>query len=410
MLEITDYWLILEPFVQVVFKGNQALFYNTLSKTTLVISTDSITGKLIRHLVKKVNARVILLTENELKKPLVKEMIRKLSNSFMIEILPVYLSKQKPVNLIPEPVIKYGLINKKPGLKEYLFELNLHLSDILLSDPFPSNGFRQFLYPRIAGKKLEYMDVGMIQSILNQLTPLEKLKINLLGGDFLKIPEWHSIFELFNKSYFSIHYHILVPGCDPIFPETLNKQSKLVYILNRPYGKKNHSAIMNIMARCDKKRKPEFNFIVENNEDVKHVSKIIRELQLDKAYFKPYFNGMNLSFFKENVFINLEDIFSSKPDQNQIFSRKLVNENDFGKLSILPDGTVFANINDPPLGDLKQFSLIQMIAKELHHGVSWKRVRPKVLPCKNCIYHWLCPPISNYEIFMEKYNFCYLCQ
>ena len=77
MLEITDYWLILEPFVQVVFKGNQALFYNTLSKTTLVISTDSITGKLIRHLVKKVNARVILLTENELKKPLVKEMIRK---------------------------------------------------------------------------------------------------------------------------------------------------------------------------------------------------------------------------------------------------------------------------------------------------------------------------------------------
>lgn len=409
MLEITDYWLILEPFVQLVCKGNQALFYNTLSKNTLEIATDNITGKLIRHLVKHVNARVILITENELKKPSVKEMIRKLRNSFMIEIVPVNLSKKKPVNLIPEPVIKYGLINKKPGLKEYLYELNLHLSNILSSDYFLADGIRQFLYPGIIESQPEYMEVSMIRNIFDQLAPLKNIKINLLGGDFLKIPEWNSMFELFDKSNFSIHYHILVPGCDPGFPHQMNKQSRLVFILHPPYGKRTLRAIMEIMAQCNNRRKPEFNFIVERNEDVKRASKIIREFRLDKAYFKPYFNGKNLAFFEENVFLTPEDIFSSKPDQNQIFSRKLINENDFGKLTVLPDGSVFANMNDPPLGDLKHFSLIQMIAQELQLGISWKRVRPKVFPCKNCIYHWLCPPISNYEIFMKKYNFCYLC-
>jgi len=49
-------------------------------------------------------------------------------------------------------------------------------------------------------------------------------------------------------------------------------------------------------------------------------------------------------------------------------------------------------------------TLKEIVLYELSQTNSWKLTRDKIDPCKNCLFQQLCPPISNYELFFEKYN------
>ena len=50
----------------------------------------------------------------------------------------------------------------------------------------------------------------------------------------------------------------------------------------------------------------------------------------------------------------------------------------------------------------------KLIYNELRHGNSWRRTRDKQAICKECIYKYLCPSPSNYEIAIQKPNLCNL--
>ena len=146
--------------------------------------------------------------------------------------------------------------------------------------------------------------------------------------------------------------------------------------------------------------------MVSNQEDLEEALEIVKLFDLNNVFFKPFFTGKNLDFFRENVFVSKEEILASQPDQQQVFSRISINENDFGKFSVLPGGEVYANLNDPMIGEATKSSLVQLVRSELGKGISWRRIRAQVSPCKDCLYQFLCPPISSYEIFMKRFNFC----
>lgn len=81
-----------------------------------------------------------------------------------------------------------------------------------------------------------------------------------------------------------------------------------------------------------------------------------------------------------------------------------LNTNYFGRLTILPDGSIYSNLNTFSLGSLED-SLYEIIFKELNEGKSWQNGRHKE-PCTECRFRWLCPPISNYEFVVGQYNLC----
>jgi len=58
------------------------------------------------------------------------------------------------------------------------------------------------------------------------------------------------------------------------------------------------------------------------------------------------------------------------------------------------------------IGNAATHSLVDMVSEELENGISWNRTRKSVAPCRGCIYQFLCPPVSSYEIFMQRFNFC----
>ena len=149
-----------------------------------------------------------------------------------------------------------------------------------------------------------------------------------------------------------------------------------------------------------------FHFVVEKEDDMTLIEKLIKDYDLKDVEFHPYYNGKNLNFFKYNIFITKEALIEAKPTLRNIFANRIINVLSFRQLTVMSDKYIYANINHSSLGKLGKDNIFDILNKELFKGKSWARVRKNVSPCKSCIYNALCPPISNYEYAIRRYNLC----
>ena len=69
-----------------------------------------------------------------------------------------------------------------------------------------------------------------------------------------------------------------------------------------------------------------------------------------------------LEFFKKNVFLTHDDIFSELISMKTLFRRRTLNENDFGKLQIFSNGDIYANSFFPVLGNISTHSILDIVA------------------------------------------------
>ena len=72
----------------------------------------------------------------------------------------------------------------------------------------------------------------------------------------------------------------------------------------------------------------------------------------------------------------------------------------------MSDGNIYSNLNEKAIGNIKNMDLSKAIYKEISVGKGWWKTRANVVPCKNCLYKFICPPISNYEYAIGRYNLC----
>ncbi|MEN8122291.1 MAG: SPASM domain-containing protein [Bacteroidota bacterium] len=151
-----------------------------------------------------------------------------------------------------------------------------------------------------------------------------------------------------------------------------------------------------------------FDFKIEKEQDVEIFENAINQLNIENNAFHPYYNGNNIELFEQAVYLNKEDIFEAKPTQKDIFARQVINQLNFGKLYILPDASVYSNLNKPKLGNLNKHSIHELVHKEMYKHKNWFKLRKNVKPCRSCVYSLLCPSISNYEYAIGKYNLCHV--
>ena len=90
--------------------------------------------------------------------------------------------------------------------------------------------------------------------------------------------------------------------------------------------------------------------------------------------------------------------------KREIFIRQTLNIHNFGKLTVMPDDMVYANVNHEPLGSVDD-TIYSLVYKEFTEGKSWLHIRNQA-PCMDCVYQWLCPSPSNYETVIGKPNLC----
>lgn len=145
-------------------------------------------------------------------------------------------------------------------------------------------------------------------------------------------------------------------------------------------------------------------FIVTSEDDYDDVVVAVTARGMEDFDMVPFYTGRNMEFFERNVFNEYDDIVGTHLTKREIFARQTLNTNFYGRLIVLPDGYVYANTNNEPLGKLGD-NLFDMLFKELSSNESWLKVRDSQ-PCTDCLCQYLCPSISNYEIVTGRVNMC----
>lgn len=377
----TNCWFKIEPYVHISITNNRALLYNTLDG--MFIETDKIKViELLSETLQKENCGVILLTSERYQQQDIFDFIRELRVKYMGDVIDVNLSKGKPVQILPyfnfsntQNLFKKHSFASGRKLLVYLSEISIHVDKrtnitnlISYLKSIPAN-----VMINILGNIEDITNYKILLSFLNQLSLLKNIK-----SSYTNIISLQPEFE--NEFLYSILVHFPV--------DILQWDHSRQFLLNQnlPF---------------------EYIFEVSSSDDCQQAMKLIEEFNIQKYQIKPVYTGDNLAFFEEKVFLSREDILSTSLSINDFFANQSMNIYDFGKINIMPDGEVYANVNHPALGNIQTHSIYEIISKELEDGKSWLRIRDQA-PCNTCLYQWHCPSPSNYEIEIGRPNLCHV--
>lgn len=139
----------------------------------------------------------------------------------------------------------------------------------------------------------------------------------------------------------------------------------------------------------------EYHLLVRSEDEFMHWESLLQDSTPEQYDFIPIADN-NEEFFRKNVFLSEEEILGQKLSKKAIFRHQALNVNQFGTFYIFPDGTIHPAADAPTIGTLED-SVHQTIIRELEENHAWRQTRRLMSPCKDCIYHDLCPSPSVYE-------------
>ena len=407
--------LYIEPYVHIFSDADYYLLYNTSTMASLECERSNDIDTLFRRLKAKHNLHSTDVSGWELQKsPALKRLVANIKKEYFGDLLPKSLLKKNPAHFIPNICIQKDINRlqrvsperKGTGLLTYINEIFLFINSAPLSTNlrFPT-AYKQFPY-NLKNRQIRHLlDVETIRGLCSSLAGSSLSQINILGGNIFNHPQFPRILDYLGNLSYRKKFFVNLDHSpkEEELQSILDLGNASVELLTSlPIDKKRINRISQSLHRyphC-------YHFIVESAEDVAQISKIVSEPQFGNYVFRPYYNGRNLDFFKDLVFVTKEDILNSSVSEKKILARQALNPFNFGKLYILNDGSAYANLNRPQVGNIKTDPVQSLILRILEREKSWTRTRKHVAPCKSCRFHALCPPISNYEYVLGRYNLC----
>lgn len=379
--ETTNYWFKIEPYVHISIVNSNVLLYNTFDGS-FIESKDIEIVKLLKETLLKENCGVVLLTAERYNLDNIRKFIMELRAKYMGDIIDIELSKSKPVQIMPfTSLVNTQELFKKQNfptgkkILEYLSEISIYVD--YNTNIMDLNSFLKSL-PNIStvniiGNLKDVANYKELLLVLDQFPSLKKITCNYSNVISLQ-PEFVNNFS----------YSILINY--PIDISKWNYSRRLLLNQSIPF---------------------ECIFEVTSMDNYSQINKYIEEFGIEKHQLKPVYTGDNIDFFKENVFLTKDDILSTPLSISDFFINQSMNIFDFGKIAIMSNGDIYANVNYPILGNIHTHSIYEIISKELEEGRSWLRIRNQA-PCNTCLYQWFCPSPSNYEIAIGRPNLCHV--
>jgi pseudo-rSAM protein len=234
-------------------------------------------------------------------------------------------------------------------------------------------------------------------------------EFNIIGGNIFEYNAIEKLIQILNESGKFINYYInyrnvnLSPS-DMKFCLMREDKTTVKVLIDFPIKEPIFSSVYNFLNKFDINK--EYEFVITDKIQFDNINDLTAKIDLSNFTFRPFFNRKNINFFKKYVFLTKSDILSEKPSLDDIFCRMNINKFFYGKLFVLPNGDVHSNINSQNIGSIHTHSLSGLVLMEKMDGSSWKAIRSKIEPCRYCLYENICPPISNYEYVLGRYNLC----
>ncbi len=398
-MNTVDFWLYLEPFVHTFVKEKQALLYNSLTGDYILISNTNAAYRLIKKLSLKKNLYVIPYKKNDDLE--LNEFIFELQNKYMGDLLNKNWSTKKPVQSFP--IIK---IEKSIDDEEYN---KLYISELTLIINSNSNFIeenKQSLFCRNNFEITNSLDFNIIVDLINNTSV--KI-INILGANVFNYNKLSSLISLFESKNIHVNFYFNI-DVDLNLTSILFNNNISSKHFNISISNDNILDKLSVLKTFFQEKGIDYSIDIRifNESDFIYYDNITKSCELENVNFIPFFDGTNLDFFRDAVFLNKKDILGSIINQRDIFARNTINQHYFGRLFVIPNGNVYSNLNKSKVGNLYLNDIDEILHNELHYKKNWFKVRKNVTPCKSCIYNALCPPISNYEYAIGKYNLCHV--
>jgi pseudo-rSAM protein len=384
------YWFTIEPYVYAIFTDSSVLLYNTLDGNTIKTNKKAIL-KLLSEIYLDNNCGVVMVNQEQVDQSEINAFIQELRKKYMGDIIDVSLSSQKPVQMLPklslyeshknmdEEATYYGI---KPS---YLMDVNICIID-----------------------NNEEIKLPVFERILEQTSDYILSILQLSGANLWNHSSFKDIVKLIEKSskkvVFCSNYKEIKDEKYLLFLFN-SKKLNLKIVVDFPFDICKFNLLIDFFK--DKIDTFEFIFQIKSIEDYQQTEEIVMNKQIKNYTFAPLYTQDNLNFFQQSVYLDEESILSTVVPMREIFMHQTLNTNDFGKINIMPNGDVYANTHFSKLGNIKDDYLYDIIGKEMNEGQSWLRIRNQS-PCNNCIYQWLCPSPSDYELDIGKTNLCHV--
>lgn len=405
-----DYWLYIAPHVYYSTKGEQALLYNTLNGDYIEIANQDVIA-LLESLHEKKNLGCIHCQGIELNLSSLREFIFEFCHKGMGGIADISQVPEKPIQLMPVLNLQNDMEKLKTqdgrsrgeDLLKYLLGLNIYLnSECHQQCPHCEHYFRQNICcSTFSNEKPQTLSVSIFQKVLEQIRCSLVGQLNLLGGNLFNYPYYKELAELLHpftsRTHFWNHYTAF------LFHKKFTSDFIQDIIVTFPLQKDVWNHCINLLKNAD----TQYHFFIINEEEYRETGILIEKYGIKRYAFHPTYTGRNNDFFEKYVFMNRSDIFHKKLSFRQIFTHQKMNTHFFGTLTICANGEVYSNVNNISLGNIGDSNLLDLIGKEMAENFSWRRIRDHA-PCCDCLYQYLCPSPSNYEIVMGKQNLCHI--
>lgn len=371
-----DYWFTIEPYVYLnIVDGETGLLYNTLDGEYIEFE-DKIIVNFLEGIYSEENCGVLFLSEEMYRNEQLNNFLKDVREKYMGDIISTSESSGKPIQILPYVNFHCSLKNRSEyvlfnmdNLLQTLLEVNLHINH-----ESNLNLLSQFLesIPESVRLNIFYEEEKVdIDSFLSfSLQRFKDINITLLYSSLNNC-------EIVSSNF---RYRIAIK-----FPVD---QSVLDFVL-----------------KTTKDLYKRFIFNISSLDDFQKAEELISRYNIDDYVISPIYTGDNVDFFKEYIYLKREDLFSEVISMRTIFQRHIININYFGKIHVLPNGDVCANIHNSVIGNICKNGIYEIINKEIREGQSWLRVRDKN-PCNRCLYQYICPSPSDIELAIGKENLC----
>lgn len=407
--EQKNYWLYISSDVYCCIKGEKALLYNTANGRHL--ETDSTVNiRLLEALHETTSLGSIGFEGARLQDDTLREFLTRFCEAGMGGLVDRQEQPQKPVQMMPmlnlqqdiERLPTYSTMILARNSLNYLLELNIYLSNTCMQNcSLCGHYFLQSLCCTRLPEVDTELELEDLSHLLHQVKHSAVGRINLLGGDIFNYRYFQDLLPVLSgfedRVHIWNHYTRILAEKTPLPP--------LFYevIVPFPYQETELRACAAALEKVPHK----FHFYITGEEEYSQSESVIEALRLTDYAIHPIFTGTNLDFFEAYIYSSREEILEPGLAFRQIFANQKMNSNFFGVLTVLPTADVYANLNGPCLGNLKEQNILDLIQKEMTENTAWRKTRNGA-PCCDCLYQYLCPPVSNYESVIKKMNLCHV--
>jgi pseudo-rSAM protein len=414
MGNITVLWFYLEPYVFVSEDREGYLFYNANSGKGISFGKSEMINKVVKYLQNPVNMYSIRIGVKELEDEPLYYFIQSLQEaSFgdLVEghlpkpvIMPLILSLQKNVEYLKA---HFSLLNE--NILSYLHEVTVFVNgNCKHRCKSCTDMFKQ--YP-CCTKSNDTLDFKLLNDFLYSIS-YTGASVNITGGDIFLYPEFHKLYEILEKrgslKTCIVNYRN-IPEDSDILNLFTDKSFRLKITVNDSYRESTLVAIAERLQQNNINQLWETSITsIREYEKAERLSEQLSRRNIE-VNITPYYNQKNMDFFEENIFMQQEDLMAVELGRQDIFALQELNTHDFGKITLMPDGKVYANLNKKPIGNIMD-GIGDLLCRELVDGDSWRHTRYRTEPCNQCRFRLNCPSPSSYESVIGKPNLCHVMQ